>query len=337
MTLHRERYPEMMAQDAGKLFFQRHLGPGHLIADSSKAFAWLCDEWTRTRGSETEPVPLGDDYVRMPLSMLSSQYELRALHRMMLASAKAERSDRAALQAELEAVGAAGLVEGFGDWLAGYLDAGMPLVRHAESYRAAYEPAYRVILREYLPCLALCAGIEAVLEEKGRVTLAIDGHCGSGKSTLAKHLQSLYPCGIIYMDDFFLPPELRTAQRLDEVGGNVHYERFQEEVAAAMKAGADVSYRPFDCSVQALAPLRTVVAEPVMICEGSYSMHPALTDLYDLAVFSTCSPEVQRERILARSGPRMLERFVGEWIPMEERYFAVCQVPERCQFEICTG
>ena len=32
------------------------------------------------------------------------------------------------------------------------------------------------------------------------------------------------------MDDFFLPMELRTAERLEEPGGNVHYERFSAEV-----------------------------------------------------------------------------------------------------------
>ena len=336
LALHRGKYPQMQPQDVGKLLYQRHLGPGHLIADPQKALDYLRHEWAATAGSEAEPMPLGEHYVRVPLGMIRSPHELRALHRMMLASAERTTSDHAALQTELEMVAAADMVEGFGDWLTEYVAEGMPLVRHSEVYRETYQPAYRVILRELLPCLPLCAAIEALLEEQGRVVLAIDGRCGSGKTTLAKRLQRLYPCGIIWMDDFFLPPELRTTERFAEAGSNVHYERFQEEIAPAMKAGQDVVYRPFDCSVQALAPLRTVTNAPVMICEGTYSMHPTLAGLYDLAAFSTCSPETQRVRILERNGAKMLERFTREWIPMEEQYFAACQVAERCQIQICT-
>ena len=343
LALHTAKYPQMQPQDAGKLLYQRHLGPGHLIADPEKALARLTQEWETAGGGECEPTPLSGDYVRVPLGILHSRHELLALHRMMLVSAETAVSGRAALLAELEALAAAATTlqlpfgaAAFSVWLAEYLAQGLPLVRHSEVYRQAYAPAYRVILKALLPYLPLCADIEALLEEKGRVCLAIDGRCGSGKSTLAAHLQTLYPCGMIRMDDFFLPPQLRTAERLAQVGGNVHYERFLEEVAPAMKAGEDVAYRPFDCSAQALAPLRRVPAMPVMICEGTYSLHPALAGLYDLAVFSTCSAETQRVRILQRSGEKLLRRFINEWIPMEEAYFSAFGIAERCQIEICT-
>ena len=344
LALHIEKYPQMQPQDVGKLFYQRHLGPGHLIADPDKALDWLTQEWETTASSgETEPTPLGEDYVRVPLGMIKHRHELKALHRMMLAPAEVPPSDNVALQAELEALGASAdelllpfNAKKFSRWLAGYLAQKLPLVRHTEIYRETYQPAYRVVSKQYLPYLPLCASIEAILEQQGRVCLAIDGRCGSGKSTAAGRLQKLYPCGIMPMDDFFLPPQLRTAERLAQVGGNVHYERFQEEVAPAMKAGEDVAYRPFDCSVQALAPLRIVPAMPVMICEGTYSLHPTLTGLYDLAVFSTCGSETQQSRILQRSGSKLFPRFVNEWIPMEEAYFTAFAIAERCQVQICT-
>ena len=60
--------------------------------------------------------------------------------------------------------------------------------------------------------------------------IAIDGRAASGKSTLAQQLGELLDADVIHMDDFFLPPSLRTKERLSEPGGNVHYERFAEEV-----------------------------------------------------------------------------------------------------------
>ena len=45
----------------------------------------------------------------------------------------------------------------------------------------------------------------------------------------------------------------RTPERFAEVGGNVDYERFQEEVLLPLKNGKAFSYRPFDCSTFTLA------------------------------------------------------------------------------------
>ena len=60
--------------------------------------------------------------------------------------------------------------------------------------------------------------------------LAIDGMCGAGKSSLSELLCGLCPCSLVRADDFFLPPRLRTPERLSEPGGNIHYERFLSEV-----------------------------------------------------------------------------------------------------------
>ena len=68
---------------------------------------------------------------------------------------------------------------------------------------------------------------------------AIDGRCASGKTTLAKALAKETGAGVIHMDDFFLPEELRTKERLSSPGGNVHYERFREEVLENLKRKRD--------------------------------------------------------------------------------------------------
>ena len=72
--------------------------------------------------------------------------------------------------------------------------------------------------------------IDELLTQKETVIVAIDGKCTSGKTTLASKLAEIYDCNVFHMDDFFLRPEQRTPERFAEVGGNVDYERFQEEV-----------------------------------------------------------------------------------------------------------
>ena len=122
------------------------------------------------------------------------------------------------------------------------------------------------------------------------------------------------------MDDFFLRPEQRTPERFAEVGGNVDYERFQEEVLLPLKSRKAFSYRPFDCSTFTLAAPVSVAPKKLNIIEGTYSHHPYFGNPYDLKVLLTVDEETQRQRILER--PTFLhKRFFEEWIPMENRYF----------------
>ena len=54
------------------------------------------------------------------------------------------------------------------------------------------------------------------LEAKGEapVIVSIEGGAGSGKTTLAAALNKALGGNLYHMDDFFLPPHLRTAERL---------------------------------------------------------------------------------------------------------------------------
>ena len=162
--------------------------------------------------------------------------------------------------------------------------------------------------------------IDELLSQKEQVIVAIDGNCTAGKTTLAGKLAELYDCNVFHMDDFFLRPEQRTPERYAEIGGNVDYERFAEEVLIPLRAGKSFSYRPFDCSTFALVDSVTIAPKKLNIIEGTYSHHPYFGDPYDLKIRLTVTPEVQRQRILER--PAFLhKRFFEEWIPMEDRYF----------------
>ena len=175
--------------------------------------------------------------------------------------------------------------------------------------------------------------IERLLAQQDQILIAIDGKCTSGKTTLAARLAEIYDCNVFHMDDFFLLPEQRIPERFAEVGGNLDYERFQEEVLLPLKSGKAFSYRPFDCSTFTLSAPVAVTPKKLNIIEGTYSHHPYFGDPYDLKILLTVDEETQRQRILER--PAFLhKRFFEEWIPMENRYFDGFRIAEKCDLVI---
>lgn len=174
------------------------------------------------------------------------------------------------------------------------------------------------------------------LTGNSRLIVAIDGRCAAGKTTLAAHLQKELECAVFHMDDYFLRPEQRTAERLATAGGNVDYERFYSEILLPLQSGAgQIIYRSYDCKTQTLKSPITVRPCAVNIVEGSYSCHPVLWDSYDLRIFLTVSREEQLKRIKVRNGDAGTVQFEKRWIPLEEQYFSAYRIEERCDF--CVG
>ena len=169
---------------------------------------------------------------------------------------------------------------------------------------------------------------EELLKEKEQILIAIDGSCASGKSTLAAALTEVFDCNLFHMDDFFLRPEQRSAERFSEAGGNVDYERFYREVLMPLKTGAAFGYRIFDCKSGLLAEEVLVTPKRINIMEGSYSHHPYFGNMYDLKVFLTVSPEIRDQRIRRRL-PMLQKKFFSDWIPMEQRYFETYSICEK--------
>lgn len=163
-----------------------------------------------------------------------------------------------------------------------------------------------------------------------RSIVAIDGGSASGKTTLGQTLARLYRCTVFHMDDFFLRPEQRTRERLEEPGGNVDRERFLQEVLLPLSRGETVQYRRYNCGTQMIEVPKPLHATPLTVVEGAYSMHPELRGYYDLSVFLKVEPQLQRERIHGRNSPAMQKRFFEEWIPMEKRYFSAMGVEAAC-------
>ena len=325
------RYPLLQPEDLLKALHQSVFGPGHFVTDEAAALARLEAELAAGgfgEGPDTEP--LDGPFCRVHLRTLE-RTGLRAetlARAFVLSAQRGPAGDAAALEQKLEiltALAEEGALsfspEVLKRLVTGWREEGFPARHHSEAFRAAYTPAYRVLRRDLAQALPLLAAIDRTLVEKERVVVALEGGSASGKTTLAATLETLYGCTVFHMDDFFLQPHQRTAQRLAEPGGNVDRERFREEVLRPLKRGETVSYRRYDCHSQTLQPPVSVLPGRLTVVEGAYSMHPDLADSYDLSVFLKLSPQLQRQRIQRRN-PDLAERFFRQWIPLEAAYFA---------------
>ena len=180
----------------------------------------------------------------------------------------------------------------------------------------------------------IAARILALLEAHPRVIAAIDGNCCAGKTTLAERLRVRLNATVFHMDDFFLPPSMRSAERLNTPGGNVNAERFLREVLLPLSRGEAVSYARYDCKEDRLLEPEAVSPGNVCIVEGAYSLHPLLAPYYDLKIFCRIDPALQLERIRKRNGIAQLPVFQTRWIPLENRYFDAYQIEQSCDLVI---
>ena len=143
---------------------------------------------------------------------------------------------------------------------------------------------------------------ERVMEliESGVRIIAIDGRCASGKSTLSEDVKNTLDVNIVRMDDFFLPLSLRTPERFALPGGNVHYERFIDEVIKGFENGGDFSYRVFSCSKMDYDGERRIDSSLPTIVEGSYALHPSFPSYWEKAFFLDVDKEEQLKRLEKR-------------------------------------
>lgn len=161
------------------------------------------------------------------------------------------------------------------------------------------------------------------------ILIGIDGPSTSGKTSLAKALQDHFSCGLYHMDDFFLRPDQRTRERLNEVGGNVDYERFKAQVIDPLVEGQPVVYKPYNCQTKKYKPEYSVLRSPIHLIEGVYSHHPYFGPVYQGRIFLSVDKETQRDRVLRRNGPDLYDRFIKEWIPKENAYFDKFAIKEK--------
>ena len=341
LATHAASYPKMEPRDAVKLIVQSVRGGGHLIGDPSSSLARLEAELAAFSPAEQEPLAedIGGGFCRLHLrTALYNGLSAQTINGLfVLSSQKGRDVGMDNSLAVLEGLAGQGKMPFSIDECVRYVDqyreSGCPVVSHSQTYRDAYAPAYRVIAQEYVRFLPLLTALDRAFERVGKgghVSLAIDGRCGSGKTTLAALLERLYPARVLHMDDFFLPPPLRTPARLAQPGGNVHHERFMDEAAEGIRTGRAITHRVFDCSIGNYGSDKTLPAKPLTIVEGAYCMRPEMEPLYDVTVFLNIPQDEQLRRIAYRNGEEGLRAFQEKWIPLEEKYFSALRVRQRC-------
>lgn len=170
---------------------------------------------------------------------------------------------------------------------------------------------------------------------RGPLVVAIEGGAATGKSTLASQLARRFDAPVIPMDDFFLPPDLRTGERLAERGGNIHYERFDLQVAQPLREHRTAVYDVYDCHADRIIGQRRVEPGPLTIVEGVYSLHPRYRDVMNLRILLQTSPETQDKRLRAR-GPWLYRSFRDVWLPLERAYFEAEDFPALCDAVLAT-
>lgn len=335
-----QRHPAMQPRDVLKLCYQAARGAEHLLADAGRARTYFDQEYAATPADSSLPLfeSISPDIARVNLAAWkTTALPADWLFRMFLHTAQIDRAGNDLLDAYLRTAGelvarhASFPLNAWQEALSAWDAAGRPAIHHSSLYRDREHPAYRIVNGRFQCILPM---LERLAAEAGIRIVAIDGRAASGKTTRSALLSAVLAAPVIHMDDFFLPPSLRTPERLAQPGGNVHYERFAEEVLPGLLSGEAFSYRIFDCGQMDYNGRRDILAAPVRIVEGSYALHPAFGDYAQLRVFTSVDADEQMRRILVRNGEQMAEMFRTRWIPLEEKYFAAFAIADRAELRL---
>jgi len=339
------KYPKMQIQDMYKLIYQNEFAGGHIIAKEEDSLNSLINELNYVEPVSTERFEdISNGLLRLNLAAIKeSDIGVSTVNKFFVITANSNNGRKNVFEDKL-AVFLKCCKENIlpfdadkvYDFIIYQKENGYLHTRHSEEYRKTYKPSYRVIKNEYAKYFEIFLKIDRLCQEKEIVYVAIDGCCGSGKSSLSELIKGVYDCNVIHMDDFFLPVEEKTSQRLNQTGGNVDYERFCDEIIKGLQSKKQFTYKIYDCSTMSLNKEKTVKPNKINIIEGAYSLHPKFINLYDLKIFLHVNTEEQGRRIYKRNGKEMHKRFINEWIPMENRYFEQMNVKEKSDLVFCT-
>lgn len=336
-------HPSVLPLDMIKLCYQTTFGVEHLLQDlTGTRQSFDAEFFAVTKGPSHLYENISPDCCRVNLfAWKECGLPPEWLFRMFACSAAMPSGSDAEFQHLLMQVDllCAGGVLPFSrhDWeaaLDAYWHTGGGAVHHSEQYRKMEHPAYRLVCTRFIRLFPLLERLAKLKTKSQAYVIVLDGRSASGKTTMAEQLAQILEGGVIHMDDFFLPAPLRTKTRLAEPGGNVHYERFAQEVLPEIAQTRSFSYRKFDCSRLIFGEPREVRASKWRIVEGAYSCHPAFGNYMDIKVFCDVKPEEQLHRIELRNGAESAKIFAQRWIPMEERYFERYHIQQKAEITL---
>lgn len=180
--------------------------------------------------------------------------------------------------------------------------------------------------------------VNSVYEKKQGLTfVAFDGMSGSGKRTIAHKLRKKFPdtCKVFHVNDYNVPLSDRTPELESTPLGTFDVDRFKYEVIKGVKSREPFYMTKYDLKKDSFSKPEKIKPYDIIIVEGHYSLHPDIADLYDLKIFFKVSNELQKERILRRSGSDEYKEYLCNLLPAENRYFEEYGIEDSCDYAIC--
>ena len=334
---HLKRYPKQELQDILKMLYQNEFGPKHLASNEIESFKSLSKEiQSITFDSNAELFEdIGYNALRLNLKAIPHGTDLNYINKIIVKSANdfCGTNEKLVIKFGLLVVMAENKeipfdIERVRDETNAFARNGFKPISHSDIYKQSYSPAYRVISKKYRALVEAVIGLRKLDTEKSRLVISIDGGSATGKTSLSEELALLLNAEVVHCDDFFLPKAMRTKERLNEAGGNIHYERLKSEVIDNLKKPKAITYKAYDCSSGSFKENRFLMNKKIVIVEGAYSSHPYFENYSDFRIFLKTDSDIQKSRILKRNGEEMLKRFTDEWIPLENKYFNDFKIEE---------
>lgn len=308
---HQRHYPLMEQTDIFKLIFQNEFAGGHMISSISQAKSNLKREIQRLQPIPSEDLyeDIGNRYLRVHVRpYLKNNLSLTTLMDAFVKTANQNTGTHASWMQKLELLG-------------------LPVIEqrphhHSDLYSRTYQPSYRVISRDFLSeTMRFIQAKQYIKRLSGFQIIALEGKCGAGKSTLA-HRLARYGYTVLPMDDFFLPVDMRSSDRMQEIGGNIHYE-YLLTVLQRSNPNQPLTYNRFDCATGTFRK-KTIHIKKGILLEGVYSSHPKIRHLITKLMYLEVDESTQLQRIYLRENA---DDFINRYIPLENRYFNHEQIP----------
>ncbi len=163
---------------------------------------------------------------------------------------------------------------------------------------------------------ALIGELDELCRVYNAFAVGIDGMECAGKTTLAAYLSKKYGAPVIHMDDFLLPENERPQGWQDTPGAEMDFERFCEEICEPWLHKKPIVYSIRDSKTGEYTERRALPDGQMFLIEGTYSMHPAVLDFYDLHLFMKVSNATQAARAAAAERP-----LPPDMLARHDRYF----------------
>ncbi len=320
---HLKKYPLINKEDKIKLIYQSTLGPNHLgknlLKDNVKQ---RLEKEILEQNNKTDNIYewISEEFLRINIHQYAAnKFSLDYLIDSFLESSKSIPYDINVLRQHLLKYLTEEELKDYN-----YLP-----ISHSDIYRNTYLPHYLVINKDYLTIDLRVKEFDNFMEKTKDYTItSLEGKCTSGKTTITKLLEDKYT--VINIDDFFLSKEKKTPNRLNEIGGNIDYELVKEVLEQIKKSWKEnkqvLEYKIFDCSKQQYN-IKKITLKNKVILEGVYSYHPYFNNLIDYLAYLQVDPNTQIKRIENRP---LKDKFINEWIPLENKYFDYHQLEDNC-------